>query len=557
MDKKAIFNRNLLALGTGNKQLSSRCAYCRSRRVFHLIESKTGKKVPAVEKEGRIMPLHSRFDPEKEGSRFPDLYKSRGFLLFFGFGGAYHISPFLKDDKVEKILIIEKDLDFFTFVLSSLDLTELLFDKRVVLLVEEEKETIRNSILTHYLPILTGDIQSILLRPAVQLDEGYYNDIAELIRDTLEQVSDDLTVQTRFGKKWFRNTVANLQKAEKAVFKIGSIGKAMITAAGPSLDENIDKIRSMRKEIFLIATDTSLPALLHRNLKPDIVISIDCQDISYNHFMQGYPADVPLLLDLASPVRLNRFTDNRLYFSSGHPFSRYVNRYFRNFPQIDTSGGNVTYAALSLAVSLGAREIYVSGADFSYPRGKSYAVETYLYPWFRNLEDRFKSLESSFFSFIMHNNSMIRDDSDGFIRYISKPMIGYRKLFEAAANAIDPIVVPLKGSGCELQIKNRDLSPFPSIRPVLSAGSPFMRSDQFLTRYLNDLKKLPLPEWPLWQYREKLTDSELELITTVLPAAAEINRGHSDRIESLKSAILWTISILEREKNQQGKIREP
>ncbi|MBB6478904.1 motility associated factor glycosyltransferase family protein [Spirochaeta isovalerica] len=517
-----------------------------------MIESKTGKKVPAVENNGRITPMHSRFDPEKEGSRFPQVYTSRGFLLFFGFGGAYHITPFLKDETVEKIVIIEKNLDFFTYVLTQMDLTDLLFDKRVVLLVEEEQESIRNSLLTHYLPILTGDIQSILLRPSVQMDENYYNEIAELIRETLEQVSDDLTVQTRFGKKWFRNTVANLEKAEKAIFKIGSIGKAMITAAGPSLDENIEKIRSMRKEIFLIATDTSLPALLHRSIIPDIVISIDCQDISYNHFMQGYPEHVPLLLDLASPTRLNRFTDNRLYFSSGHPFSRYVNRHFRNFPQIDTSGGNVTYAALSLAVSLGAREIYVSGADFSYPRGKSYAMETYLYPWFRNLESRFQSLESFFFSFIMHNNSMIRDDSDGFIRYISKPMIGYRKLFEAAATAIDPKVIPLEGSGCELKISNRKLNPFPSIRPVLSAGSPMMSSKKFLGEYLKNLKMLPLPDGPLWRYREKLTDSELELITTVLPAAAEFSRKFSDRKESLKKAIQWTISLLEREITQTG-----
>jgi len=552
MNKTAIFDRNLLALGTGNTQLSSRCAYCEKTSEYQIVESKTGKKIPAIIKEGRTTPLHSRFDPVKEGMRFPDLYTSRGFLLFFGFGGAYHITPFLNDESVEKIFIIEKDLDFFTFVLNELDLTELLFDKRVVLLVEEDREAIKNAILTHYLPVLSGNIQSILLRPSVQMDEEYYNDVAELIRETLEQVSDDYTVQTRFGKKWFRNTVANLNKAENALFKIGSVGKAMITAAGPSLDQQMEEIQSMRKSIFLIATDTSLPALLHRDIKPDIVISIDCQDISYNHFIQGYPEEVPLMLDLASPVRLNRFTDNHLYFSSGHPFSRYVNRYFRRFPQIDTSGGNVAYAALSLAVSLGAREIYLTGADFSYPEGKSYAMETYLYPWFRNLENRFKSLESSFFSFIMHNNSMIRDDSDGFIRYISKPMIGYRKLFEAAANAIDSKVVQLPGSGCTLSISNRELSPFPTIRPVLSAGSPLMGSRQFLQKYLESLKKLPLPEGPLWRYRENLSAQELELITTLLPAAAEIHKKTEDRSEALKSAIQWTVNILEREIDQQG-----
>ena len=552
MDKTPVFQRNLLALGTGNKQLSSRCAYYKGDKPYQIYLARSGKKVPAIEIDGRLTLFHSRFDPEKEGERFPIMYKSRGFLVFFGIGGAYHITPFLKDESVEKILIIEKDLAFFTFILDELDLTELLFDKRVILLVEETQETIRNTILSHYLPLLTGNIQSILLRPAIQVNEKYYNNIAEILRDALEQVSDDFTVQTRFGKKWFRNSVKNLEKAEITSFKIGSIDKAMIAAAGPSLDQNIDKILLMRQDIFLIATDTSLPALLHRNIKPDLVISIDCQDISYNHFMQGYPAEIPLLLDLASPVRLNRFTDNRLYFSSGHPFSKYINRYLRQFPQIDTSGGNVTYAALSLAVTLGARDIYVAGADFSYPKGKSYAMETYLYPWFRNIENRYKTLESSFFSFIMHNNSMIRDESDGFLRYISKPMIGYRKLFEAAANLIDARVIPLEGSGCQLKIRNKKTDSFPNIRPVFSAGKRLMTTEDFIKKYLEDLERLPKPCIPLWRYKENLTEKELELITTILPVAAEISQKNENRAQSLDTALSWTINVLKRQLSQQG-----
>jgi hypothetical protein len=341
-----------------------------------------------------------------------------------------------------------------------------------------------------------------------------------------------------------------LEKAEKAAFKIGSIRKAFITAAGPSLDENIHKLEEMRKNVFLIATDTSLPALLHRNIKPDLVISIDCQDISYNHFMQGYPEGVPLLLDLASPSKLTRFTEDQLYFSSGHPFSIYVNRNFRKFPQIDTSGGNVTYAALSLAQSLGAKEIYVLGADFSYPRGKSYAIETYLYPWFRNLENRFTSLESSFFTFMMHNNSMIKEDFDGYIRYISKPMIGYRKHFEMAASEADAKVIAIEGSGCKLQIENKDEIDISHIRPVFSAGYANQSSFDFLHNYLKKLKVLKEPHFPIWKYVSSLSEEQEKLLITILPAAAEINRQGFERDIAIKKALQWTISLLERELSQ-------
>lgn len=550
MGRNAIFDRNLLAISTRNKYLSSRCAYCKDNDNYSSIISKTGKKVPALSIKGRITPLHSRFDPEKEGSRFPEIYRSRGFLLFFGFGGAYHIAPFLNDDSVEKILIIDSDLSFFTATLQDMDLRNILLDKRISFLIEEEMDFIKNAILSSYLPIITGDLQSIVLRPAIMYNPEYFEQVTEIVHEVLEQVGDDFTVQTRFGKKWFRNTVANLAKAEKASFKIGSIQKAFITAAGPSLDENIHQLEKMRKDVFLIATDTSLPALLHRDIKPDIVISIDCQDISYNHFMQGYPEDVPLLLDLASPSKLTRFTEDQLYFSSGHPFSIYVNRHFRQFPQIDTSGGNVTHAALSLAQALGAREIYVMGADFSYPRGKSYAMETYLYPWFRNLESRYSSLESSFFTFMMHNNSMIKEDFDGYIRYITKPMIGYRRLFESAASEADARVIAIEGSGCSLHIENKNNSKNSQIRPVFSAGSTTMTCHEFLNSYLTKLKQLQEPVFPIWQYVSSLDREEEKILITILPAAAEINRKGYDRDIAIKMALQWTISLLERELNQ-------
>lgn len=550
MAKSAIFDRNILALGTRDKYLSSRCAYSENCDHFAIVESKSGKNVPALEINGRLTPLHSRFDPEKEGDRFPTIYKTRGFLIFFGFGGAYHITPFLKDDSIEKILIIDKDLSFFSETLKEMDMRGLLLDKRVSFLIEEDLDCIKGFLLSSYLPVLTGDLQTVILRPLIQQYSDYFNEVSDLIHEVLEQVGDDFTVQTRFGKKWFRNTVINLAKAEKAAFKIGSVRKAFITAAGPSLDENIDKLIKMRNEVFLIATDTSLPALLQRRIQPDLVISIDCQDISYNHFMQGYPQNIPLLLDLASPSKLTRVTDNQLYFSSGHPFSIYVNRNFRQFPQIDTSGGNVTYAALSLAQALGAKIIYVMGADFSYPRGKSYALETYLYPWFRNLENRFSSLESSFFTFMMHNNSMIKEDCDGYIRYISKPMIGYRKNFEIAASALEAKVTAIEGSGCSLQITNEKTTSFSTIRPVFSAGSPNQSTSEFLGSYLKKIKLMKEPTYPLWKYISTLNNEEQELLTTILPAAAEINRKGFDRDISVRKAREWTMEILERELSQ-------
>ena len=159
----------------------------------------------------------------------------------------------------------------------------------------------------------------------------------------------------------------------------------------------LPRIRELRDSGTLIATDTSLPYLLEVDIAPDLVISIDCQQITYHHFLSGYPGGIPLVLDLASPSGITRVSRNTVFFSSGHPFSQYVSSNWRHFPRIDISGGNVSHAAVSLADTLGADEIHLFGTDFSFPNGKSYARGTYIYPYFMERDSRTAPLEARFF----------------------------------------------------------------------------------------------------------------------------------------------------------------
>jgi hypothetical protein len=115
--------------------------------------------------------------------------------------------------------------------------------------------------------------------------------------------------------------------------------------------------------------------------------------------MQGLPSGMPLFVDLASPPTVTRMAARRYYFSSGHPLDRYVAARFRAFPILDTSGGNVTHAAVSLAEYMGAGKIQLYGADFSYPFGKSYARGTYIYPYFDLRQNRLRPFRVPVFRF--------------------------------------------------------------------------------------------------------------------------------------------------------------
>ena len=115
--------------------------------------------------------------------------------------------------------------------------------------------------------------------------------------------------------------------------------------------------------MLVLASDTAAPFLEANSIIPDYIISIDCQHITYNHIIGTTLFDVPIIMDLGSPVFLSRLFRNRIYFTSANPLSRYIASGWRHFQFVDTAGGNVGYSALSIASSIGIGDVILYGID--------------------------------------------------------------------------------------------------------------------------------------------------------------------------------------------------
>ena len=540
-----FLNRNLLSLTNGSPEAANRLSYCRESSELEFTQARSGHTIPVYIRDKTKKSIHSSFNPVKEGVRLCEQQNHEGLLLVLGLGGGFHIRPFLKTNKVSSLIIIENSFEEVKAILSHIDFSDIFLDKRVSLWISEKAGDFSPYLLSRYIPVLSGNLSTISLRPRVLLDHDYYSDLSDVIKRTLDQITDDYTVQTHFGKKWFINTLSNLKESEKTTQTLSPVRKAYITAAGPSLEKQIPLLRDTGKDAAIIATDTSLPVLLANSIKPDLIISIDCQHISYNHFMQGYPEDVPLVLDLASPSFLTRIAKKKIFFTSDHPFSRFVSREFREFPKIDTSGGNVTHAALSLANILGAREIYLLGTDFSYPYGKPYARDSYIYPYFYSRTGRTNGIENSIFSFILHNRSIIKEPTGDGFRYISKPMIHYRASIEKKACECYGRVIPVKGDGVEIRLPGGKKSIRNEMR-IISAGTPYLSCMEFLKSYRKRIAELPEIRVPVPEYLNKLTLEEKEVWITILPTAAQFRKSSETGDDAIEKAVQWSLELIDR-----------
>ncbi len=541
----ATLDRNLLSLSHSSSMASALIAGAKPDSRVSFATSKTGVPVPLIQTRQGCKALHSRFDPHREGIRLAQSCNMGETVLAYGLGGAYHLLPLLENTKLVSLFIIDTDASLIRSILENLELSQLFLDPRVVLCLPQNPEETRTFLLNHYVPVLSGNLRSLSLRSRVELDHAFFMEAAQIIKDALSSIQDDYAVQTHFGKKWFTNTLSNLKTSEGVTTTLKPVNKVQITAAGPSLEKQLPRLLKDRKDSTLIATDTSLPVLLKQNIKPDMVISIDCQHISYHHFMKGYPAGIPLVLDLASPPFLTRIAPKCFFFTSDHPFSSYVSRHFRRFPHLDTSGGNVTYAALSLAEALGAKEIHLYGADFSYPMGKAYARGSYIYPFFFHRADRMQGIESQSMNFVLHNKSISKENCCRGFRYISKPMIHYRRSLEKKAADINARIIVEEGDGVKLN--------FPLSRSVKSKNNQFMSAGPsmithrlFIADFLEKVKSLPEPKASLAGYLNGLNSKETNTLYTLLPIAAQFRKNSENGMEALLKARNWSISVLKR-----------
>jgi hypothetical protein len=549
-----IFHRNLLALTTRSPGLGQKLDGVPPDPRVSFKRSRTGNPVPVVEVAGREIALHSLIDPDREGERIAAAQPPGGFLVALGLGAGYGLKPYLRSSATSGILLIEYNAALLRACLEEIDLSEHFVDTRLAVLLDPGPGEIEEALLSAYVPPLSGDIRTLPLRSRTDLDPEFFGRATDAVRSVLGRISDDYSVQAFFGKLWFRNAVRNLFAAERPSPPIKPARRAVITAAGPSLELGLGELTRARAEgAIVIATDTSLPCLLGNGIRPDAVVSIDCQAISYYHFMKGIPEGIPLVLDLASPNRLARLSGSVRFFSSGHPFCAFLSSRWRPFPALDTSGGNVTHAALSLAEALGADKALLLGADFSYPDGKSYARGTYIYDYFTRMDYRLSPLESSFSGFVFRTPSVIREgdvDREGrpYYRYITKPLMAYREHLERFAAGAPLAVSALRGRGVEIRIEEKPRTGRRS-RPLFVAGAASESAASFLKWYAKQLRTLPGPFEPAASYLASLDPEARDLWTTLLPSASAFQRSASpERLPSarlLETTRAWALLEIE------------
>jgi len=87
---------------------------------------------------------------------------------------------------------------------------------------------------------------------------------------------------SKFGQSWAENVLRNLPALQNArnlhELRVTGVEDAVIVASGPSLNKNVDKLREIQDQVFIVTALRSLPVLNAAGVFPDLVIQLDAED---------------------------------------------------------------------------------------------------------------------------------------------------------------------------------------------------------------------------------------------------------------------------------------
>lgn len=433
-----VFETNLTALQKRDPVLSGLVRESENDGSYSSCStSKTGRDVPLF-KDGSA--LHSLQDPVREAKRLLESVPDESFVFFAGLAGGFQVREFLERFPGSSCLVAEASLESLKSLLGIIDVSDIILNRRVRLAVYSSPEQFRRTLADSYLPAIHGGF--VVLSPRSWSSKFPLSFTPDIVRDALSRISEDYSVQAHFGRLWLRNIMENLITASgesRIIPAFDTQKRAIIAAAGPSLENSIHELKDKRDRYIIISTDTAWGTLSGNDLVPDVVVSIDAQQVSSCQALRPFRRGMTLILDVCGNPAIARkaVTEgvNVIFTSGGHPLARYASE-FGSLPSLDTSSGTVTQAAQGAALALGFSKPETIGADYAYVNGKPYARGTYLADIFDSRSSRIDTSETGYVSIIFRSPVLTVKGSPG-ITYRTAVMDRYR---ESASSIVRPSI---------------------------------------------------------------------------------------------------------------------
>ena len=313
--------------------------------------------------------LHSNNNPMEEARKYIETYyePQRQKYSVYGCGLGYHIYQLYKVSRGSVVIT--------------------LYDKSKKMVEYAQKYGVLGWIPSENLKIVTidsvigflnsvnnNDTGMLMYKPSVyQIDDEIQREaLLELYMQQSTMFKFERDIQINFWRNISKN-IAEVENIDRTILS----KEMVVVAAGPSLDDNIDKLREWKKKKTILAVGTVFKKLIKAGIRPDYVLISDPQERTLKQIEGMENETVPMILDVTAYWGFaHRYLGPKylVYNSAGRKEIREyaMEHQYKLWPR----GGTVTSLALEFAIHFGTKKIFLVGVDLAYPKGISHASGT-------------------------------------------------------------------------------------------------------------------------------------------------------------------------------------
>jgi len=366
-------NKNFEMYDSPSESIISKIIDKKNNFIIYVEKTKNNDYTMKIEKGSQKMYFHSKYNPKKEAKK---IVKNFGFnskkqIFLLGIGLGYYLNEFNDEKKYKTIIIIEPFFSIFYAAICFNDFGEILVNKNVIFLIEN-KDLIFD-VMRKYINLdLNHDVDFLDLKPEVKIFQDYFDNINNEIKKGIYFKMYSLSSDVMQARKWRNNIIYNLPyilnspKIDDFFDEFSNI-PAICVSAGPSLDKNINEIKTAKGKALIICVGTSLKPLLSVGVEPDIIVTMDGNYANYRHFKDlKINSNSFLFSAFANNHFINeKWSSKQAFFNLNRNGSGWIEEMKGEYYPVK-AGGTVSHCMVDIAVKMDANPIILVGQDLSY-----------------------------------------------------------------------------------------------------------------------------------------------------------------------------------------------
>ena len=298
-------------------------------------------------------------------------------IITFGIGLGYLLDETF-NKYPSKIFVYEPDLSLLKFVLSNIDISEHLASGRVY--ITNDLEELISKISNIYLA--KDKIEIVYLKNYSIIRNKDLLMLTQRIYDACKSKIVDVNTIAKFSERWLVNTLENIASVNSRDCYLLSdledkfIGQtAIILGAGPSLNDNIDKIKSNRNKFVVFAVNKITKYLEQNGITPDFIVCLDAGNMdSTLNVSPEYLSKINCIMDIRADKNIfNKTFKKFLIAFTDTDFIMNRLAKYDSAIKIYEAGGTSAIMALVSAVKMGFSKIILAGIDLAFKDNIVYA----------------------------------------------------------------------------------------------------------------------------------------------------------------------------------------